>query len=97
MQIWTNEASMGAVLPEYHFENGKLYSFEKGLDASHIAEIIDDVDDSKYIINIGSKKIKLDYYEAHQLFLMLLCDMTEREKMFNMKIKLVESKTIKEI
>lgn len=97
MQIWTNEAAMGGLLPEYLYEEGKLYSFEDGLNEDHIAEITDETDKDRYVIKIGSKKINLDYYEAHQLFLMLLCDMTEKEKAFRMKIRLVESKTIKEI
>ena len=47
-------------------------------------------------IKLEDKKIKLNYLEAHHLFLLLLCEITLNED-FKLKVQIIEPKIIKEI
>jgi hypothetical protein len=96
MQIWTNVANLDKLMLEYEFIDNKLYSIESLPNEEPDARIEQNEKEDYFEVYLGKRKIKLDYYEAHQMFLLLLADISS-DQLFNLKVKLIEAKTIKEI
>jgi hypothetical protein len=96
MQIWTNEASEDKLRLEYEFIDNKLYSADLSTDEKPEAKIEQNKKEDCFNILLEDKKIKLNYLEAHHLFLLLLCEITLNED-FKLKVQIIEPKIIKEI
>jgi hypothetical protein len=91
MQIWTNDQNLEKMALEYEFVNGKLMPAGKSwLIDIPLGEIINNTDKDRYEINVEGTKIKLDYGQAHYLFLMLLAENTT-------KVKFLETTVVKSI
>jgi len=92
MQIWTNEIDLDKMELHYEFTNGFLLPAGRSwLINTPLLEIIDNQDKSIYEISIeGGKKIKLDYGQAHHLFLALFA-------MNESKVKILETTVVKSI
>lgn len=88
MQIWTNEADLKKMALEYLFEDGVL----KFPDTNREVCIIEDDNMYNYKIDLGGKKIKLDYADAHYLFLALLAQYIKEG---TSRIEVKRTKTIK--
>ena len=92
MQIWTNDANVTKMAFEYEYIDGRLMPAGKDwLIHTPLVEIIDNQDKSIYEISIeGGKKMKLDYAQAHHLFLVLFA-------MNDSRVKLIETTVLKSI
>ena len=91
MQIWTNEIDLERMSLQYELVNGKLMPAGKNwLIDTPLAEIVNNTEKDRYEINLEGTKIKLDYSQAHHLFLVLLAENTTR-------IKLMEATVIKSL
>lgn len=90
MQIWTNEADLKGMNLEYELIDGKLISCGAEWGCRREVGSIYDDGDMYYNITVNDKSIKLDYAEAHYLFLMLL---KENET----KVQFAETKIVKSI
>jgi len=91
MQIWTNDQNLEKMALEYELVNGKLLPAGKNwLIDTPLGEIINNTDKDRYEINVEGIKIKLDYGQAHYLFLMLLAENKT-------KVKFLETTVVKSI
>lgn len=84
MQIWTNESNVNKMSLEYEFNNGKLLPAGGNWLIDHpLATIVNNKDKDQYEISLEGKKIKLDYAEAHHVFLLLLMENDTRVKLLD--------------
>jgi hypothetical protein len=87
MQIWTNESNLEKMALEYELLYGKLMPAGKSwLIDTPLGEIVNNTNKDRYEINLEGTKIKLDYGQAHYLFLLLLTENTTKVKLLETTI-----------